>query len=63
MSRPTVLFYCQHSLGLGHLVRSFALAGALAERFRVVVPDMVGFGYTERPAGLRCDVRLGVPTG
>jgi predicted glycosyltransferase len=35
--RPTVLFYCQHSLGLGHLVRSFALAGALASRFRVVV--------------------------
>jgi predicted glycosyltransferase len=37
MSRPTLLFYCQHSLGLGHLVRSFALAGALAERFRVVL--------------------------
>jgi len=35
--RPTVLFYCQHSLGLGHLVRSFALAGALAGRFRVVL--------------------------
>lgn len=37
MSRLTVLFYCQHSLGLGHLVRSFALAGALAGRFRVVL--------------------------
>ena len=37
MSRPTVLFYCQHSLGLGHLVRSFALAGTMAERFRVVL--------------------------
>jgi len=37
MSRPTVLFYCQHSLGLGHLVRSFALAGALADRCRVVL--------------------------
>lgn len=35
--RPTVLFYCQHSLGLGHLVRSFALAAGLAERFRVVL--------------------------
>ncbi len=35
--RPTVLFHCQHSLGLGHLVRSFALAEALAGRFRVVV--------------------------
>ncbi|KWW98966.1 2-hydroxymuconic semialdehyde hydrolase [Carbonactinospora thermoautotrophica] len=29
---------------------------ALAERFRVLAPDMVGFGYTERPAGLRYDV-------
>jgi predicted glycosyltransferase len=37
MNRPTVLFYCQHSLGLGHLVRSFALAAALTERFRVVL--------------------------
>jgi predicted glycosyltransferase len=37
MSRPTVLFYCQHSLGLGHLVRSFALAEGLARRMRVVL--------------------------
>lgn len=37
MSRPSLLFYCQHSLGLGHAVRSFALAAALAERFRVVL--------------------------
>jgi predicted glycosyltransferase len=35
-SRPVLLFYCQHSLGMGHLVRSLALATALAERFRVV---------------------------
>jgi predicted glycosyltransferase len=34
--RPTLLFYCQHSVGLGHLVRSLALAGGLAERFEVV---------------------------
>lgn len=33
---PTLLFYCQHSLGIGHLTRSFALARALRERFRVV---------------------------
>ena len=26
--RPTLLFYCQHALGLGHLVRSLTLAGA-----------------------------------
>lgn len=51
--RPTVLFYCQHSLGLGHLVRSFALAAGLAERFRVVLlnggPMPRGI---DRPAGV-----------
>jgi predicted glycosyltransferase len=36
-TRPPLLFYCQHSVGLGHLVRSFALAASLAERFRVVL--------------------------
>jgi predicted glycosyltransferase len=35
-SPPNLLFYCQHSLGIGHLTRSFALARALRERFRVV---------------------------
>lgn len=34
--RPSILFYCQHSLGMGHLVRSMALAAGLTERFRVV---------------------------
>ena len=33
---PTLLFYCQHSLGIGHLTRSFALVEALTRRFRVV---------------------------
>ena len=48
MSRPALLFYCQHSVGLGHLMRSYALCGALAERFRVVLlcggtlPDGIG---------------------
>ena len=37
MTRPTVLFYCQHSLGLGHLARSLALADGLAARFDVVL--------------------------
>jgi len=36
MPADTVLLYCQHSLGIGHLTRSFALATALRERFRVV---------------------------
>jgi predicted glycosyltransferase len=34
-TRPGLLFYCQHSVGLGHLVRSLTLAGGLAERFEV----------------------------
>lgn len=36
-SRPTLLFYCQHAMGLGHLVRSLALAEALAQSFHVVL--------------------------
>jgi predicted glycosyltransferase len=36
MREQTLLFYCQHSLGIGHLTRSFALAAALSQRFRVV---------------------------
>lgn len=35
-SRPRLLFYCQHSLGIGHLTRSFALARALSAAFEVV---------------------------
>ncbi len=37
MTRPALLFHCQHSVGLGHLARSLALAGALADRFDVVL--------------------------
>lgn len=33
---PTLLFYCQPSLGIGHLSRAFALCGALSRRFDVV---------------------------
>lgn len=35
--KPRLLFYCQHSLGLGHLTRSFALAAELARAFDVVL--------------------------
>jgi predicted glycosyltransferase len=35
--KPALLFYCQHSVGLGHLMRSYALTEKLAERFRVVL--------------------------
>jgi len=34
--RPRLLFYCQHSLGMGHLIRSFAIAEGLAQEFEVV---------------------------
>ncbi|MGH2787837.1 MAG: glycosyltransferase family protein [Actinomycetota bacterium] len=37
MTRPRLLFYCQHSLGLGHLSRSLALCSSLSERFKVVL--------------------------
>ncbi|MEA2277984.1 MAG: hypothetical protein QOC78_2944 [Solirubrobacteraceae bacterium] len=53
-ARPRLLFYCQHSVGLGHLVRSFALCRALTRRFDVVllcggaVPDAL-----EVPPGVR----------
>ncbi len=30
----------------------------LAQRYRVVAPDMAGFGFSERPDGLVCDVDL-----
>jgi len=35
-ARPRLLFYCQHSLGMGHLIRSFSIADGLAKHFEVV---------------------------
>lgn len=68
-ARPSILFYCQHSLGMGHLVRSMALAAGLAERFRVVFlnggPVPVGINLPTGleiidlpPLGLDSDGRL-----
>jgi predicted glycosyltransferase len=37
MTRPSLMFYCQHSLGLGHLSRSLALCEALSQRFQVTL--------------------------
>lgn len=67
--RPVVLFYCQHSLGMGHLVRSMALAAGLADRFRVVFlnggPMPRGINLPEQvevidlpPLGIDSDGRL-----
>jgi predicted glycosyltransferase len=35
-TKPSLLFYCQHSLGIGHLTRSFALVQALSKDFRII---------------------------
>ncbi len=46
--KPAALLYCQHSLGLGHFVRSLALAEALADQFDLTfinggpVPEGIG---------------------
>jgi predicted glycosyltransferase len=45
---PTVLFHCQHSLGLGHLARSLALAGGIAR-----YADVVLLSGGRLPAGTR----------
>ena len=37
MTRPSLLFYCQHSLGFGHLARAWTMAGALSSEFRVTL--------------------------
>ena len=63
--RQTLLFHCQHALGLGHLVRSLTLASALAEQFEVVllnggrfpdgttVPTGVGWSTCHRSVTIR----------
>ena len=55
MNRPRLLLYCQHSLGLGHLARSLAVADALSESFEVTLLNGGRF-----PAGTRLprDVRI-----
>jgi predicted glycosyltransferase len=50
--RATLLFYCQHSLGMGHLVRSLALVAGLRDRFSVVLLN-----------GGRLPKKLAVPAG
>lgn len=52
--RPVVLIH-----GSGPGVSAWAnwrgVIPALSERFRVIAPDMVGFGFTDRPAGIVYD--------
>lgn len=33
--KPKLLFYCQHSVGIGHLMRSLLLARSLSEQFQI----------------------------
>jgi predicted glycosyltransferase len=53
------MFYCQHSVGLGHLVRSLTLAEGLAERFDVTflsggpIPEQLTAPGASRPDGVR----------
>ena len=54
MSRPHLLFYCQHSLGLGHLARSLAIADALTVTFDVTLLNGGRLpAGTRIPAGVR----------
>lgn len=54
MTRPRLLFYCQHSLGLGHLARSLTIAEALAVTFDVTVLNGGRLpAGTRLPAGVR----------
>ena len=53
MTRDRLLFYCQHSLGLGHLARSLRLAEGLTERFDVRLLNGGRFpAGTRVPAGV-----------
>jgi predicted glycosyltransferase len=54
VSRDRLLFYCQHSLGLGHLSRALLLAEGLTDRFDVVLLNGGRFPTGTRiPAGVR----------
>src|ERR687892_2269444 len=54
-TRRSLLLYCQHSLGMGHLMRSLALTRALAEQFQVT---FVSGGRLPRTVRLDPDVRV-----
>jgi predicted glycosyltransferase len=51
--RPAILFYCQHSLGMGHLVRSLALAERLGQRFQVML-----LNGGRLPAGIKVPTKI-----
>lgn len=52
--RPVLLFWCQHSLGLGHLARAMRLAEGLSAQFDVVLLNGGRFpAGTSVPAGVQ----------
>ncbi len=55
MTRPRLLFYCQHSVGLGHLVRSVNLVDGLADDFDVTLLNG-GPWPAELPQPARVDI-------
>ena len=69
-SRPKLLFYCQHALGIGHFVRALALARGLAAHFELtflnggLVPPELSFPTEELtlinlpPLGFDLEMRL-----
>lgn len=50
-ARPPLLFYCQHSVGIGHLMRSLALVRALSDRFDVAFVSGGAVPRRLRPTG------------
>jgi predicted glycosyltransferase len=53
VTRDRLLFYCQHSLGLGHLARSLRLAEGLTDRFDLLLLNGGRFpAGTTVPAGV-----------
>jgi predicted glycosyltransferase len=61
MRRPPLLFYCQHSVGMGHMVRSLALVRALTGRFDVTFVS--GGALPPFPAASRAPVVTLPPVG
>ena len=49
--KPALLFYCQHSVGLGHLMRSYALCEALARALPRRAAGRRRAARRHRPAG------------
>ena len=54
--QPPVLFIHGSGPGVSAWANWRLALPELAKSFRVIAPDMVGFGFTERPAGMTYDL-------